>query len=455
MYEPIQRLSDEELAAFCKANCNNSRFGEDDFEHYQVKRGLRNGDGTGVVAGLTRICNVHGYVLDEGERAPIEGQLFYRGISIDDLVAGFVREKRFGFEETVYLLLCGQLPNPGQLTAFREAMAGQMKLTHEFMQDLILMAPSQSIMNTLQRATLALYSFDPDPENQSRENVMAQSLSLIAKMPLITTAIYEAKQFAMGRQNMHFYAPDASRSLAENILLTLRQNQQYSADEAELLDLLMVIHAEHGGGNNSTFAARVLTSAATDTYSAIAAAIGSLKGFRHGGASHKVVEMLDSIRQGVADWTDEEELLRFLESLLRREAGDRSGLLYGLGHAVYTQSDPRATLLKGFLQRVTTDSPWAKEMQLIRNVERLAPRAFERVRGVSRPLCANVDLYSGLAYSVLGIPRDMFTPMFCVARMAGWCAHRLEELTTPGGKVIRPAYKSICPQQAYVPLVDR
>ena len=455
MYEQMLRPSDTDLAAFCDANRDNSRFAEDDFEHYQVKRGLRNSDGTGVVAGLTRICNVHGYVLDEGERAPIEGQLFYRGINIDDLVAGFVRENRFGYEETVYLLLCGQLPNPDQLAIFRQAMAGQMKLNHELMQDLILMAPSQNIMNTLQRATLSLYSFDPDPENQARENVMAQSLSLIAKMPLMTTAIYEAKQLATGRQNMHLYAADASRSLAENILLTLRQNQQYTDDEAKLLDLLMVIHAEHGGGNNSTFAARVLTSAATDTYSAIAAAIGSLKGFRHGGASYKVVEMLDSIRQGVTDWADEGELSCFLDSLLRREAGDGSGLLYGLGHAVYTRSDPRAVLLKGFLQRVTAGSPWEKEMRLIQDVERLSPLAFQRVRGVNRPLCANVDLYSGLAYSVLGIPREMFTPMFCVARMAGWCAHRLEELSTPGCKVIRPAYKSICPQQAYVPLVDR
>lgn len=439
----------------CEESKKNNFINPESFARYQVKRGLRNSDGTGVVAGLTRICNVHGYVLNEGERSPVEGELIYRGIDIRNIVEGCRKENRFGFEEVAWLILFGTLPTKEQLSLFYNVVASKRELPDTFIDDVIIKTPSASIMNALQRATLALYSYDENPEDSSLENTMEQSISLIAKMPTMMTAAYQAKRRTYDRKSMYFHLPKAEYSIAENILRTLRSDKSFTDEEAKMLDLCLILHAEHGGGNNSTFAARVLTSSATDTYSAISAGIGSLKGPRHGGANAKVMAMMDCIKENVSNWEDETEVERFLEKIINKEAGDGSGLIYGMGHAIYTISDPRAILLKDYAEKMVKGTPYEAEYRLIETVEKLTPAVFNRKKGTDSPLCANVDLYSGMVYTMLGIPPELMTPLFAVARTVGWCAHRIEEMTTAGGKIIRPAYKAVSPSTSYISLENR
>ena len=447
-------LSGGTLLSLCEEFRKNNRIDPQKFEQYGVKRGLRNADGSGVMAGLTQICNVHGYVLNEGEKSPVPGRLIYRGIDINDLVAGCVADDRFGFEETAWLLLFGELPSRDQLKGFSGLLSSCRELPDYFAEDMIIKAPSPNIMNKLARSVLALYSYDDNPEDLSMENVLRQSIELIAMMPTIMVYAYQVKRRHYDHESMYFHPMVAGLSTSQTILHSLRADSAYTDKEAKLLDLCLMLHAEHGGGNNSTFAARVLSSSGTDTYSAIAAAIGSLKGPKHGGANIKVARMMECIKTGVKNWEDDEEVAAFLKRIIRKEEGDGSGLIYGMGHAVYTLSDPRAILLKKYAYDLAEEKGFGHEFRLVEAVERLTPQVFLEEKGNDKAMCANVDMYSGLVYRALGIPEDLFTPLFAVARMAGWCAHRIEELTT-GGRIIRPAYKAIARQKPYTPLSER
>ena len=424
------------------------------YEKYDVKRGLRNADGTGVVAGLTNICNVHGYVINEGERQPIEGELIFRGYNIKDLVGNAIKEDRFGYEETVYLLLMGKLPSLSELDSFKDIIANNRELPDSFFEDMILKAPSKNIMNKLARSVLALYSYDDDPENRSPEYEMATAVSIIAKLPTIMVDAYQVKRRYFNNETMFMHPLINGHSTAEMILSTLRANRQFTHEEAMLLDLLLMLHAEHGGGNNSTFTCRVLTSSGTDPYAAYSAAIGSLKGPKHGGANQKVVEMQTCIKENVSNWEDETEVSEFLKKILRKEANDHSGLIYGMGHAVYTLSDPRAVILKENARKLAEGTEYEREFNLLELCEKLTPGLFEEVKGEAKIMCANIDMYSGLVYRMLGIPEELVTPLFAVSRMAGWCAHRFEELVT-GRKIIRPAYKAVSKEKEYVPIAER
>ena len=377
------------------------------YDRYVVKRGLRNSDGTGVMAGLTNICNVHGYVVNEGEKFPIQGQLIFRGYNINDLVSNAQKENRFGYEEIVYLLLMGDLPNREELTAFKGMMAENRPLPDNFFEDMILKAPSKNIMNKMARAILALYSYDDNPENRSPEYEMATAVSIISKLPNIMVSAYQVKKRCYDGESLFMHPLIPTHSTAEMILSALRPDRQFTEEEAKILDLLLMLHAEHGGGNNSTFACRVLTSSGTDPYSAYSAAIGSLK-----------------------------------------------GLVYGMGHAVYTLSDPRAVILRENAKKMAENTEFEREYKLLEAVERLTPELFKKIKGSDKAMCANVDMYSGFVYSMLGIPEDLYTPMFAVSRMAGWCAHRFEELVT-GKRIIRPAYKAISGEKKYIPLDER
>lgn len=424
------------------------------FSKYGVKRGLRNADGTGVLAGITCVSNVHGYMVNEGEVEPIEGRLTYRGHNLYDLLDGFDQEDRFGFAETSYLLLSGSLPNQQQLDQFTDLLADECTLPDNFTEDVIMRAPSRDIMNKLAVSTLALYSYDPNPDDTSLENIVRQSIGLIAKFPVIISHAYQAKRRYYDNASMFLHMPDRHYTTAENILSLIRPDGLFTREEAMLLDRCLIIHAEHGGGNNSAFTTRVVSSSATDTYSAIAAAIGSLKGPRHGGANLRVCKQFEEIKANVNDWEDEDEVLDYLCKIMRKEAGDGSGLIYGMGHAVYTLSDPRAVALKNTARPLAVEKGFEREFNLIELTERLAPEAFYRVRGEHNIMCANVDMYSGLVYQMLGIPEEMYTPLFATARIVGWLAHRMEEVIT-GGKIIRPAYKPIISRSAYSPISER
>ncbi len=443
-----------ELEALCNEFRANNRIAPENFELYQVKRGLRNPDGTGVMAGLTLICNVHGYLIDDGERVPDVGRLTYRGINLDDIVDGCVRENRFGFEEVAWLLLFGRQPNRRQLLRFREVLADCRELPEYFAEDMIIKAPSRNVMNKLARSVLALYSYDADPDNPSLENNMRQAIQLIACLPTIMTYAYQVKRRHFDKQSMYFHPLDPSQSTAQSILNAIRPDRSFTDEEAKLLDICMMVHAEHGGGNNSTFTARVLSSTGTDIYSAISAAIGSLKGPRHGGANHRVMTMMGGLMDSVRDWKDDDEVAAYLEKILRGETGDRSGLLYGIGHAVYTLSDPRAVILKEQARSLAEKRGITEKFDLFERVERLAPGVFAKVTGKPKVMCANVDFYSGLVYEMLGIPDDLYTPLFAVSRIAGWCAHRIEEIETCG-RIMRPAYRSLSKNASYVPLDER
>ena len=420
-----------------------------------VMRGLRYPNGTGVIAGVTSIGDVDGYDLVDGKKVPRKGRLFYRGISIEDLIQSCIREDRFGFEETVYLLLFGQLPTASQLEEFQFLMARWSQLPSYFSEDMILRSPNKNIMNKLASCILALHSHDGEAENMSLENELFKSFRMVARTPTIVAHSYAAKRHYFDKDSLYLHRPRTDLSVAQNFLYTLRKDSKFDDDEAKLLDLCMILHAEHGGGNNSTFACRVLTSTGTDFYSAIAAAVGSLKGFRHGGANIKVVEMMQYLRNAVRNWKDDGQVKDQLVRILRRELGDGTGLIYGMGHAVYTLSDPRAEILKQFSRHLAEKRGMVDQLDLIESVERLAPQVFQEIRGTDRPICANVDLYSGFVYRLLGIPTDLYTAIFASARMPGWCAHRMEECCADDPRIIRPAYKTICKRIPYVPLSDR
>ena len=442
------------LESLCEEYRAHNRIPAELFDKYQVKRGLRNPDGTGVVAGLTNISNVHGYIIEDEEKTPDEGRLIYRGIDLRELVEGCAQDNRFGFEEVEWLLLFGKLPSKEQLERFNRTLNENRELPSYFAEDMIIKAPSANIMNKLARSVLALYSYDPTPDDPSLENNMRQSVELIARLPTIMTYAYQVKRRYYDKESMYFHPLCPEHHTAEAILRALRPDTQFTDEEAKLLDLCLMLHAEHGGGNNSTFTSRVLSSSGTDIYSTIAASIGSLKGPKHGGANHRVMTMMHEIMEKVQNWENEDEVEAYLEKILRKEAGDGSGLIYGIGHAVYTLSDPRAVILKEKAGNLAREKGMEREFNLFQLVEKLAPDAFARVKGSSKVVSANVDFYSGLIYQMLGIPEDLFTPLFAVSRIGGWCAHRMEEMFT-GGRIIRPAYRSLTRFQPYVDLKDR
>lgn len=423
------------------------------YEKFDVKRGLRNQDGTGVMAGLTQICNVHGYIVNEGEREAIPGELYYRGYNIRDIVDGCQQEKRFGFEEVIYLLLFGVLPDEKQLEMLNRVLAHFMYLPDSFFEDMMLKAPSPNIMNKLARSVLALYSYDEDADDTSLEAELGKALQIIAKMPNLIIKAYQVKRRSYDGKTMYLHPERAGLSFAEEILSLLRMDRAYTQEEALLLDLCLMLHAEHGGGNNSTFACRVLSSSGTDAYSAYAGAIGALKGPLHGGANIKVLEMVSLLRESVENPLDKGQVADYLRKILNREAGDGSGKIYGMGHAVYTISDPRAIIFKENAVRLAEGTKYEEDFELLRIIEEVTPHLFAE-RGNAKPICANVDLYSGFVYRMLKIPQELFTPLFAVSRMAGWSAHRIEELFT-GGRIIRPAYKSVSKPQRYIPVGER
>ncbi len=442
------------VSELCAEYLRNNVIDREAYRLYDVKRGLRNSDGTGVMAGLTHVCNVHGYVLSDGEKMPDEGVLTYRGINVSDIIAGCRAEGRYGYEEVVWLLIFGKLPDRRQYGRITELLYDNRELPDFFTEDVIMKNPSRDVMNKLARAVLTLYSYDEEPDDLSLENNMRESISLIARMPAIMTYAYQVKRRYYDKETMFFHPFDPNHATAEAILNALREDRNFTKEEAQLLDLCLVLHAEHGGGNNSTFTTRVLSSAETDIYSTIAAAIGSLKGFRHGGANHRVRLMMQDLMQNVAHWDSDDEVEDYLERILKKEVGDRSGLIYGQGHAIYTLSDPRAVELKKQARVLAEKKGFGDVFALYERVEKLSPAAFRRVTGNTKVICANVDFYSGLVYEMLGIPEDLYTPMFAVARIAGWCAHRIEELTT-GRRIIRPAYRALPTGQKYVPLDER
>ena len=426
------------------------------YSEFDIKRGLRNADGTGVMAGVTRIGNVRGYYVQDGERVPIPGQLIYRGIDVEDLVDGFMSEGRFGFEETAYLLLFGALPDRTSLESFTGILEEYRSLPERFFEDMILNAPSPDIMNKLARSTLALYSYDSDPETETGniQKELDQTLHIIARCPVIVANAFAVKKHYYDNESLFLHRPKDGLSTAENFLYSVRHDNSYTQDEAQLLDLCLVLHAEHGGGNNSAFACRVLSSSGTDIYSSIAAAIGALKGPRHGGANKKVMEMFALIEKDVKNWNDDGELLEYLRKILRKEGGCGDGLIYGMGHAVYTMSDPRTVRLKEMARKLAEKKGMLREFELFESVERLAPEAYAAERNVDKIMCANVDMYSGFVYKMLGIPEELYTPLFAIARVVGWCAHRIEEVFN-SNKIIRPAYKAIAPKATFVPMDDR
>ena len=454
MYDKINPISPELLEKMSEKIEKKSQIDLDQFWKYGVKRGLRNPDGTGVMAGLTKICTVEGYYIEDGERVPKHGVLKYRGLKIDEIIEGCEKENRFGFEEVVYLLIFGSLPTKSQLDLFKDTLGMCRDLPENYIEDVLMKNASMDVMNKLARCVLTSYSFDEFPDDISINNVLRQSVQIIAQMPVMMCYAYQVKRMKFYNKSMYFHPEKKELSTAETILRSIRSDRKFTDEEAKLLDICLILHAEHGGGNNSTFATRVLTSSGTDTYSAIAAAIGSLKGRRHGGANIKVTNMVNEITENVADITDEKQVAEYLEKIIRKEAGDGSGLIYGMGHAVYTLSDPRAVILKRKAKEFAYKFGFEKEYELIASIERLTPEVYRKVKGKNKIMCANVDLYSGLIYKMLGIPEDLFTPLFATARIAGWCSHRMEELLT-GGKIIRPAYKNIALPKKYVPMDER
>jgi len=426
------------------------------FEKYNVKRGLRNADHTGVLVGLTSIGDVVGYRIEDDKTVPVEGQLFYRGYRLDDLVRGFQVEKRHGFEEICYLLLAGELPSRSELQYFSDYLAGKRDLPENFTNQILLSLVGKDMMNMLARAVLVLYTDDPRPEDRSEENIVRQSLDLIARFPTIVAYSYNAYRHTFQHKTLSIRHPRKNLSIAENFLYMLK-GERYSKLEADLLDLALVTHAEHGGGNNSTFTLRVTSSAGTDTYSAIAAAIGSLKGPYHGGANLKVLEMMNDIKKNLSNWQDRGAAADYLLKILRKEVGDRTGKIYGIGHAVYTLSDARVRILKGKAAELAAEKNRLEEFGLYNLVEELAPQVFADFKGreKSKIVCANVDFYSGFIYSCIGIPPELYTPIFAIGRLAGWCAHRLEELNHQSRRIIRPAYKNVTPEREYQIIQNR
>lgn len=423
------------------------------YEHYPVKRGLRNSDGSGVIAGITNISNVHGYMMSEGDKIPDEGSLTLRGYDIYDLLGGDTT-KRFGFEEIAYLLLMGNLPTQEQLNTFIAALDAERNLPDGFTATKIMSTASPDIMNVLARSILMLYADDPKAEDRSYSHEISTAISLISRLPRIMVLAYYAKRAAFFNESMIMHRFIPGQSTSETILSMLRPNRQFTPEEARMLDIMLCLHAEHGGGNNSTFTCRVLTSADTDPYSAYAGAIGSLKGSKHGGANHQVLAMQNDIKEHVKDWENEDEVASYIAKIVNKEAFDKSGLIYGMGHAVYTLSDPRAVICKQFATKLAEGTEYEKELNLLKTIERLAPEVILREKGTKKEMCANVDMYSGFVYTMMGIPSDLITPLFACARMTGWAAHRFEELVS-GKRIIRPAYKTNVQPRKYVPIEER
>ena len=447
-------VKEELLHELSESFCMHNQLPPDLFTRYRIKRGLRNADGTGVLVGASHLGNVHGYILNEGEREPIEGRLTYRGYNVYDLIHGLEQENRFGFEEIGYLLMCGKLPSRRQLAEFQHTIGLERALPDNFTEDMIMRAPSRDIMNKLASATLALYSYDANPDETTVENIMRQGISLMAKFPVIISHAYQAKRRYFDNDSMFLHVPDPNRSTAENILHLIRPTGEFNDDEAKLLDRCLILHAEHGGGNNSSFTVRVTSSSGTDTYSAIAAAVSSLKGPRHGGANLMVMHMMQNIRDNLHDIEDDEELEAYLKKLLHGEAFDRKGLIYGMGHAVYSLSDPREVVFKGYVEQLAHEKGRDKDLSLYTRIERMAPQLIAQERKIFKGVSPNVDFYSGFVYEMLGIPMELYTPLFAVARVMGWSAHRIEELLS-ANKIIRPAYKSLGGTHDYIPRSQR
>lgn len=443
-----------EIEALAEESLDGYRIDPELYTKFDVKRGLRDLNGNGVVAGLTNISTIK--VLSGGDCVENhgEGKLYYRGIDVEDIVAGFIKEKRFGFEETVYLLLFGNMPSAEKLADFRKILADFRTLPTTFTRDVIMKSPSDNMMNTLAKSVLALYSYDDDANNISIPNVLRQCIELITLFPVLAVYGYQAYNYSKNGESLFIHKPQPELSIAENILYMLRSDCKYTELEARILDLALVLHAEHGGGNNSTFTVHVVSSSGTDTYSAIAAALGSLKGPKHGGANIKVALMFDDMKQNVKNWADEEEVREYLRKLLRKEAFDRAGLIYGMGHAVYSKSDPRAKVFKAFVEKLSAEKGREDEFALYSLVERLAPEVIAEQRRIYKGVCANVDFYSGFVYRMLGIPDELFTPIFAASRIAGWSAHRIEELIN-SNKIIRPAYKAVSPMKEYTDMENR
>ncbi len=428
-----------------------NRIDSDLYAKYDVKRGLRDLNGKGVLAGLTNISDVRANKMVEGRQIPIPGELFYRGYNVRDLVRGFTSEERFGFEEVTYLLLFNKLPDKDELKNFCDLLANYRTLPTSFVRDIIMKAPSQDMMNTLARSVLTLYSYDDNANDITTPNVLRQCLQLISLFPLLSVYGYQAYRHYHDGKSLYIHSPKDNLSTAENILRILRPNKTYTPLEARILDVAMVLHMEHGGGNNSTFTTHVVSSSGTDTYSVIAAAIGSLKGPRHGGANLKVVDMFADMQRCVDDWTDDDKIADYLRKLLNKEAFDRQGLIYGMGHAVYSMSDPREQIFRSFVEKLAAEKGLEREFGLYSKVAALAPKIIADERKIYKGVCCNVDFYSGLVYDMLGLPKELYTPIFAIARIVGWSAHRLEELNN-NGKIIRPAYKPIAEDREYSPL---
>lgn len=432
----------------------NSVIDKDLYPKFDVKRGLRDIDGKGVRTGLTYISEIIQNKVVDGKTVPAEGQLYYRGYNIEDIVAGFSADNRFGFEETAYLLIFGEMPNAKELEDFKHILGSYRTLPTNFVRDVVMKAPSDDMMNTLARSVLTLYCYDSNPNDVSIENVLRQCIQLVSVFPLLSVYGYQAYNHYLRNQSLYIHVPEPGQSTAEVILTLLRPDRKYTDLEAKVLDMALVLHAEHGGGNNSTFTTHVVTSSGTDTYSAISSALCSLKGPKHGGANAQVSRMFEDIKRNVKDWTDEEEISNYLADILDRKAFDRSGLIYGMGHAVYTISDPRAKVLKGAVKDLAKSKGLEEEYNLYANVERLAPEVIAKKKKIYKGVSANVDFYSGFIYHMLGLPSELYTPLFAIARIAGWSAHRIEELIN-GNKIIRPAYMSISDHKDYLNLKDR
>ncbi len=455
IYPDVQDLTNQDLKVLCDAYRKNNFIDPEISEKLGVKRGLRNADGTGVLAGLTNICDVIGYQRDENNNIiPIDGKLIYRGIDLNGIVNEAITQDRFLFEEVAWLLLFGSLPNKETLDNFRRILETHRELPDGFAETQIMAAPSPNLMNKMARSVLAMYSYDEEAENTSLENVIKQSINLIAEMPSMMVYAYQTKKHAYDHESLYFHYPKPGLSTAENILAMHRLDQNYTREEARLLDLCMIVHADHGGGNNSAFTTRVLSSTGTDTYSAIASAILSLKGPKHGGANLMVMKQLDEILANVKDVHSDEEMKDYLTKIINKEAGDHSGLIYGIGHAVYTKSDPRAQILKKHSKDLAYEKGMQREYDCLCQIEKLAPVVFKELKGSTKNVCANVDLFSGLVYRILGISEELFTPIFAISRVAGWCAHRMEEVEF-ANRIIRPAYKYVGDEKQYISLEKR
>ena len=443
-----------ELLSLTELCLENSTIDSELYTKCQVNRGLRDLNGNGVLAGLTEISEIQAFDLVDGEKIPCEGRLFYRGINVETLVEGFISEKRFGFEETTYLLIFGKLPNIEQLADFTDLLAQYRTLPTSFVRDIIMKAPTSDMMNTLARSVLTLPAYDTKANDISIPNVLRQSLLLTAVFPLLSVYGYQTYRHYFGGGSLFIHTPKPELSTAENILYMLRPNSKYTELEAKILDVALVLHAEHGGGNNSTFTTHVVSSSGTDTYSVVAASLGSLKGPKHGGANIKVVQMFEDLKKNVSDWTDEEQVGGYLRDLLHKKAFDKAGLIYGMGHAVYSLSDPRANIFKKFVKSLSEEKGRMDEFHLYALVERLAAQIIAEERKIYKGVSANIDFYSGFVYSMLDLPLELYTPIFAMARISGWSAHRIEELINTG-KIIRPSYKSVAVRKEYVAIQDR